>query len=116
MKQNKYTKTHTFIGLVVSGLSYFLFLMFSNPLSLPLSLLIIPNFLLGVFIYFLVRFLQELLGFKNSFVRGFAFGLLAVLVSMLASLGQLTLRDFLLALLLVIMFIFYFNRSKPKKP
>jgi hypothetical protein len=103
---------HTLFGLAGSLAFYIGFISLSNPYKLPLPLLVIPSLLLGFIVYFFIRLVQAGVTSGKSKVVSISISVYAVLLSLLASLQQLSWRDALLAGLLLWLFVFYFKRSK----
>jgi hypothetical protein len=111
MKKN--IRSHKLIGFGVSLASYLLFLGLTKPAELPLPVLLVPSIIFGVMLYFLSGLLISLMTKKKSIIP-ISVGIFASIIAMLASLGQLTIRDIILSGLLLILFIFYFQRSSSK--
>src|ERR1700689_5356688 len=102
------------IALLFLYLSLPLFLFFTNPQSLPLPLLIVPIILLFIIIYVTIYFfiLKKLL--KNRkisktrlFIVTAIIALVPVLLIVLASIKQFTLRDIILSTAIVIFISWY---------
>lgn len=108
---NKHT-LHTLFGFVSLLVVYVVFMAFSNPHQLPLPLLVVPSLLLGGTTFFFLRLVQAFVSSNKSIVFVLSASVYVVLISLLASLQQLSWRDALLAGLLLWLFVFYFNRSK----
>lgn len=91
------------------------FMLITNPESLPLPLLVIPFLLLFAALYLTVKLLLDRY-FSNLYgrpLKGVAFTLagLPVLLIILQSIGQLSIRDLLITLGLVLGLIFYFRKT-----
>lgn len=112
MKQPAKQTLHTLFGFLSSSLALFIFVSLTSPYNLASPLLIIPSLLLGMSCYFLIRAVQSALLNGSSRITPVAFSAYLILLSLLASLQQLSWRDVLLAGLLVWLFIFYFKRYK----
>lgn len=91
------------------------FMLVTNPESLPLPLLVIPFLLLFAALYltarqFLGRFSANL-GERPQKIVAFTLAGLPVLLIILQSIGQLSIRDLLITLGLVAGLIFYFRKT-----
>jgi len=97
--------------LILPGL-FLLFVIFSDPYKLPLALIVVPFVLFAATIYrFSKFFLQRLHVSKGRavFIAGTMTGLL-LLLALLQSIRQLSLKDFLILLALVIGLTLYLRR------
>ena len=102
------------ICLALLYLSLPLFLLLTNPQNLPLPLLIMPVVLLFVIIYTTVylaifkkyKRLNKLSKTRIYVISGIS-ALIPVLLIVLASIGQFTLRDIVLALVIVVCISWY---------
>jgi hypothetical protein len=97
-----------FIPLVL----FILLVVFTDPLKLPLIFLVAPFILLALFVYRLSGFLLRHAGLsvkKSRFISGVVTGLLLLLMLM-QSIRQLTIKDLLILAALLIGVTLYFKR------
>ncbi len=99
------------LPFVLFAISFFVFIMATSPNTVPLPLLVVPFIVIGFFIYFFVKAVVQ--GTKTPrdgiSVKLLALSIssLAVLLLLLQSLDQLTLRDGLLTTIFATMFWVY---------
>lgn len=92
------------------------FLVFFSPNGLPVVFLIVPFALLFIALYSLWTMMRELVAHRFERPRthrrlGMAVCLSAVFLLLLQSLGQLTLRDVVTVMILVVLGYLYFGRA-----
>ena len=111
--QNKSLKFPVKIALVYLAIP--VFMMATNPDSLPLPLLTIPFLLVFVALYLTVgRLLRRYFyNLRDKPLKGVAVALagLPVLLIILQSVGQLSIRDLLIIVGLILGLVFYFRKA-----
>ena len=113
-------KKHT-SAYAVTLLAGFCFFGLISPKSLPLPLLLVSFLVVGFMLYSSVRLLMQATSFDNrlpAFQRRAIIAtavVLPVLLLMLQSLGQLTMRDVVTLILLFAIGFFYFERMLKKQ-
>lgn len=88
-----------------------IFFMTTNPSQLPLLLLIIPFAYIFVVLYLTILFIARLLGVRRALPVAFIISIFGVLLLVLGSLHQLTMRDALISLALTSLLTWYISRS-----
>ena len=105
---------------IVSFVILMIFLMVTNPLKLPLIVLLIPFLLLFIILYntvmMLLRLLSRKMTHRHRRVVVTVVSLEPVLLLLLASINQLTIRDGVLSLLLIGGCAWYLSRTNRAKP
>ena len=103
---------HTLFGFLAFLTALGGFLSLTSPYKLPLPLLILPSILLSGTVYFGLRTVQLLATTKRPKLLAAILSLYVLLLSLLASLQQLTWKDVVFAGLLLWLFVFYYQRTK----
>ena len=98
------------IGLIALYAVGLLFFMNTNPESLPLILLIIPFLYLFGVVYLTVLFVCRLLQVRSAVFVALVVAIFGVLLFVLGSLHQLTLRDVIISLALTGLLTWYVVR------
>lgn len=91
-----------------------LFLLLTNPETIALPLLIVPFVLLAISLYitsvFCLDALPKDISKKRTIVISLAIALLPTLLLVLASIRQLTIRDLIIVIGLLVLLVFYMRR------
>ena len=103
---------HTLFGFTGFLAALIGFMALTSPYKLPLPLLIIPSVLLSGSVYFGLRTAQLLIMSRKTKLFAVALSLYVLLLSLLASLQQLSWKDVVFAGLLLWLFVFYYKRTK----
>jgi hypothetical protein len=109
---NKYYKST--IHIIIIFVFIIVFLLGTNPNVLPLPLLVIPFLSVFILLYavcglFLTKFIPALSQRPRRVLSGVVAALPVMLV-LLQSIGQLTLRDFVIVTTLITLLMFYFRK------
>lgn len=94
-------------ALYVLGMVFF---MTTSPADLPLLLLVAPFIYIFVVLYLTVLFLCQILKVRQAKVIAMIISVFGVLLFLLGSLHQLTLRDALISLALTVTLTWYITR------
>lgn len=101
------------LAISIAGLIFFL--IFSDPLALPLPLLLVPFMLLFLatrsLVFMLLRMLFQATSKRKVGVLATGGALILVFVVVLQSLGQLSWRDILLTMSFIVIVVFYFSKT-----
>lgn len=105
-------------AVTLSGFS--LFLILTRPSDLPVLVLFVPYVALGLMAYFLWMMcgyfiFKEGARIQHTRIAAYVFAAIVVICAGLSSLGEFTLRDFLVTLLLGIGTYFYATRTLLRK-
>jgi len=106
-------KGHALIGLTCL-LICMLVVMATNPAKTTLAVLLIPFFLLGLGLYLIslsITSRLSVLSTKVQYVVAFTFSVCVVMILLLQSLNQLTVRDGIIMVLLVALLGVYVSRA-----
>lgn len=110
------------LAIIYGGLGFFL--ANTNPRSLPLPLIIVPFALIMGGLYIPLKMLVELFikgtgGYMKGVINDRRIKAIALISSavptfllILSSINQLTVKDVLLSIVLIVGLVFYINRSK----
>ena len=111
MKHISKSILHTLFGLLSSFVVLVILLVATSPYKLPLVLLLLPSVVLGAVVFFASRLIQFAVSNGRSLILPLVISIYAVLISLLASLQQLTLKDCFLAAFLLFLALFYYKRN-----
>ena len=92
-----------------------IFFMYTNPAELPLLLLIVPFVYIFVVLYLSILFLCRVLQVKSAVFVSIVVSVFGVLLFVLGSLHQLTVRDLIISLALTCLLSWYVIRITSSK-
>jgi hypothetical protein len=114
MKDLTKQKLHTLLGLTGSILLLLLVIASTSPYKLSLVLLLLPSVLFALICFFASRLVQLFVSDRDSIILPIIISTYMLLLSLLASLQQLTWKDSILSAFLLGMGIFYYKRNVQK--
>lgn len=103
--------SHRRITMIFTFLGLLSFLLFTNPNKLPLPLLVVPFFGLFVVLYIFNRWLWRHYSKRKQLIFAAVGSSTPVLLLVFQSIHQLTIRDVLIVLGLVMMTAFYLSKA-----
>lgn len=109
LRKLKQQKKHV-IGLLVAYVSGILFFATTNPNELPLIMLVVPFLYLFAVFYMTILLFCRLLAIKSAVLISVVISIFAVLLLVLGSLHQLTIRDMVISLALTVLLSWYVMR------
>jgi len=114
MGKNMKKYIYRVVILIILYLSGPLFLIVTNPQNLPIPFLMLPFLWLFLVLFITILFIERLilptLSSRKKFIIAGIFSLVPMLLMVLQSIHQLTLKDILLVIGFVIISIFYLSR------
>jgi hypothetical protein len=111
-KTKRYRAQISMLGcLYLAGIIFF---MVTNPAELPLLLLVIPFAYIFITLYLSVVLIARLIGVKRALAIAFIISVFGVLILVLGSLHQLTIRDTIISLALTVVLTWYVAKSNSR--
>ncbi len=116
INKNKPTLIY-FVSFLLSLLSLFYFILFTNPKNLPVLILLLP--IISVFLIFFLIFywiIKKSIFTNRTYSMGSSafiaagYSIIPVLLLVMASIGEFTFKDVSLALVLFLLIAIYFSR------
>jgi hypothetical protein len=107
-----YKKLNNFILPIILVLITGVFFIFTSPFELPLLLLVVPFVLLFVTIYVVTRTVVVQLGVRNPQLIALTMAVFSVVLLLLGSLHQLSFRDIVLSIAIVVLLTWYIRKMQ----
>ena len=104
--------------VLILGLLYLfglIFFMNTSPDELPLLLLVLPFLYIFLVLYLSISLVCQLIGVRSSFFVSLVIAVFGVLLFVLGSLHQLTVRDMVISLALTCLLTWYITRITDKR-
>lgn len=104
--------------VIILGILYVLGLVFfmnTSPDELPLLLLVLPFIYIFLVLYLSISLVCQMLAVKSAFLISLVIAVFGVLLFVLGSLHQLTVRDMIISLALTCLLTWYITRITDKR-